>query len=557
MPRLNKPIVPAKHETNLPFHCEYSEEQRGFLFSGNISEHVLDILRRKARVLGQKDCSTLWLLPEIFWHTVSAMYKRTKAPELYQALSQLTVLTRRYNFQAGRGPCITPTGTVLRSYQVEGVKALEAGSLLLADDMGLGKSLMMLFAWWRLNRHATINKQHRLLIFTVSEEVADDWINDSLKRHIGGNFCAKVIRDRRQLDGRYADITLIPYSKIWRPDYDAYLRKLCMLPGTILALDEGHVCSAITSHQHRAAYEYSQLAERVWIATGTECRNPREYYGVYRIIRGLPLNHTTEDTWVKHYRDRSGFGWDEERLRQLRVLRRSFAVRRTKQEVCPELPPYTAVRVPCAMHPIQQELYRQMEREKECEVQAEYGTRELTEKQFLTVYLRLMQFTSHPLLLEETRVDVTPKLEAILNILAGAGDQKVIVWSNWPGTIDYLAREIQARVPELRIGIAHGGVSKVERLATKQKAQGGELDLVIANPKVWSTGINLQALSISVYHDHHPSSVQWQQSRDRLHRMGQQLPVTGYELYHPGTIETRILAHLTEKKRLSTIITGG
>ena len=559
MPRLNRPIKVAAHESSLPFVCAYVEEQRGFEFAGNLSSYVLDILRRRARVVGQRDCASVWLLPEIYWHSVSVMYQHTKAPEIYKALSEFTALSRRYNEMVKPDEVsyyraeYSPTGTVLRSYQREGIRALEKGSLLLADDMGTGKTLMMLMAWHNLRRK---DPSCRLLVFTPNEDVADDWVNEGLKRHIGGNYCSKVIRNRTQLGG-YADITLIPYTKIWRTDYDAYLRKLCLLPGTVLAMDEGHLCSAISSHQHKAAYEYAQLAERVWIATGTECRNPREYYGVYRIQRGLPPNHTTEEAWVKYYRDRSGYGWDEDKLKQLRVLRRLFAIRRTKSEVCHELPACTPIRIPCAMHPIQEELYRQMEKEKECEVVATYGNKELSETQFLTVYLRLMQLTSHPLNVEETRVDVTPKLEAILNILDGAGEQKVVVWSNWPKTIDYLHREIAARRPDLTIGIAHGGIDKQVRVMTKQAAQRGELDLVIANPKVWSTGINLQVFSICVRHDHHPSSVQWLQAIDRLHRMGQKLPVTDYHLYHPGTIELRILRHLTEKQRLSTIITGG
>lgn len=554
-------IKQAANEQQLIWQVEYREDLRGFRFTGTTPQFITSLLQKRARVIDRENASSVWLMPEIYWQSLVDLWKKHNHSHLEKALSQFKVCTRRYDSMhlaqepIFKQPCVTPTGTVLRSYQVEGIRALYQGNLLLADQMGTGKTLMMLYTWYLLTKKCSAFP-YRLVVFTPNEEVADDWINEGLKRHIGGNYCAKVIRSRANLGIGYADITLIPYSKIWRPDYDQYLRGLLRGGRVILVLDEGHVCSAITSHQHRAAYEYAQLAERVWIATGTECRNPREYYGIYRLSRSLPQQHTTEEAYVKHYRDRSGFGWDEERLAGMRVLRRMFAIRRTKADVCKELPPYTAIRVPCRMHPIQEELYRQMEKEKECEVLAEYGTKELSEKQFLTVYLRLMQLASHPINVEETRVDITPKLDEILRILEGAGEQKTVVWSNWPKTLDYLAREIKARMPGIRLGVAHGGIDKGERTEIKKMGQAGELDLILANPRVWSTGINLQRFSITVWHDHHPSSVQWEQSRDRLHRMGQQLPVTGFELYHINSIEVRILSWLKEKKKLAAIICG-
>ena len=489
-----------------------------------------------------------WFMPEVFWAKVQGIAKHLSYQEFTRGMQQF--LNRVRAVPEGKIiPTVTPAGTVLRHYQVEAVSRLREGDLLLGDDMGLGKTLSTIHAWWT----DEAGGRHPLLVFVPNEEVGEEWLT-ALRVHYKITKDVCLIRSRKDLAKNY-HVTLIPYTKIFRPDYTAYLRQLCK-PGTYLVMDEAHKVSGVDSRQHRAALEYSAEVSRVWLLTGSEVRDPSLYYGLYKIVRRL--KHTDGvnfESWCKYFC--SGRGWNQDRLKELHVLRKTFALRRVKEDVCKELPPLTFIRRPVPMHPLQEQLYRQMEKEKECEIVAEYGNKELSENHFFTVYLRLMQLASHPLLLEETRITTSPKVEALLDLLDGVGDQKVLVWSNWPKTIDHIYDNIRARYPNLRVAKAHGGVSKADRNEAKNQLQAGELDVIVANPCIWGEGVNLQAASVMVYFDYHPSSTRWEQSKSRAHRMGQTRAVTAYLLYHPNSIETKIMDWLQTKRRLSAIISGG
>jgi SNF2 family DNA or RNA helicase len=195
-----------------------------------------------------------------------------------------------------------------------------------------------------------------------------------------------------------------------------------------------------------------------------------------------------------------------------------------------------------------------MKRDLQAKVLSQYGEQELTENQFIVAYLRLLQLAAHPMLVGETRIDLTPKSERLLQLVEDSGEQSVIVWSNWPDIIDWLAAAIQSK------GISclpvHGGTSKEKRIQAKDSFMAGETRVLVANPGVWGEGVNLQKASIMIDHDYHPSLSRWKQSRARAHRMGQTLPVTNYRLFHSSSIEVQVLDWLEEKVRLSTIITG-
>lgn len=553
MPKLDK-YFPGHHGD--PVLCSYNPERKGFsIYSGGETDWLRAKLSSFAKPKGYTSKGMEWFVPEVFWVRVKELGKALGNREFLQGLQQFHAhVTVREKYNHILGYCaFTPMGTRLRDYQRQAVTRLLTGDLLLGDDMGLGKTLSVLCAW-----HMLLNgkKVQQLVVFVPNDDVGQEWIN-ALKTHFGGGN-AMLIRDRRQL-GKDAAIILIPYTKIFRPDYCSYLRNLCSSERTVLVMDEAHKVSAPDSKQHRAALEYSKNVGWVWLLTGSEVRDPSLYYGLYKIVRRLdPVSDgMSYDTWCKYYCAKGGRGWNQDRLKELNILRNSFALRRVKEDVCQELPPLTFVRRPVPMHPLQEQLYRQMEKEKECEIVAEYGSKELSENHFFTVYLRLMQLASHPLLLEETRITTSPKVDALLDILEGVGDQKVLVWSNWPKTIDHIHDSIRSKLPYLRISKAHGGVSKTDRNTAKEALQSGNLDVIIANPCIWGEGVNLQAASVMVYFDYHPSSTRWEQSKSRAHRMGQTKAVTAYLLYHPNSIETRIMDWLQTKRRLSAIITGG
>ena len=452
---------------------------------------------------------------------------------------------------------VTVGGTTLRPYQAPAVQALMQGSLILGDDMGLGKTLSVLQAFSSI----AVNQ---LIVIVPNDDVAGDWLK-CLSEHFADCFTSRVITNRQQLKEPPATVTLIPYSKVWREGYFQHLAERA--PLAVLVVDEGHRVSRSGSRQHRGVYDLACLARGVWILSGTEVSNtPDQYFGMYKLIRRpewtsfphvkpQPLG---EKAWIQYFRDTTQRNqWNAERLADLRELRQGFALRRTKEEVQRDLPPLTILTAHCDMDEVTRKIYRDLERECEAELMRHGNPEVLKEDHFWVIYLRLIQLCSHPMLLGEERVPVPNKwgrMEEILDECAGS--QQVGIWSNFPRTIEWLAERVRACYPWLTVETAHGGVSKEDRARIKAGVQAGEVDVFIANPAIWGEGVNLQAVSVGIYWDHHPSLVRRKQSQARFHRMGQTKAVTLYDLAYRNSVDTKLLDWLNEKGRLARLITG-
>lgn len=465
-------------------------------------------------------------------------------------------------------PARTSAGTKLRSYQHDACYRLQQGSLLLGDDLGLGKTLSTIHAWLNEPNGARV-----MLVVVPNEDVAGDWIECMNTHFQAGDASVCLIRNREDLlgmlDGLQSHnliLVLVPYTRVWRDGYIQRFHSMMKARNTVLVLDEAHRISRVSSSQHRGIYQLAELAHKVWCLSGTEVSNtPDQYFGMYRMLRRPDLSGYTlmpktvdEDTWISYYRNTEERNqWHTTRLEGLKFLRQAFALRRTKEDVQPELPPLTEIDSYIVMDQTTREIYRGLETGCQAELQRQGNPEVLKEDHFWVIYLRLIQLCSHPLLLGEERVDDTPKWERLKDILEDSvGSQKVIIWSNFPDTINWIADKVRRHFPWAEVEAAHGRVSKADRADIKDRVKAGEVDVVVANPAIWGEGVNLQACTVMVYWDYHPSRVRWKQSQGRCHRMGQTKPVTIYRLLYRNSVDIKILHWLTEKGKLANLITG-
>jgi len=456
-------------------------------------------------------------------------------------------------------PVVTLGGTTLRPYQESAVTALHKGNLILGDDMGLGKSCATIHAFSLIQED-----NMKLVIVVPNDDVAGDWVK-CINEHFAGLFTHTLVTSRDDMKLlRDSNIVLIPYSKVWRQGYIEPLMEL--MPESILVPDEGHRISRVNSKQHSGCYQLATAALAVWVLSGTEVSNtPDQYFGMYRVVRQPNFEDykykpegVTDKAWVSYFRDTTSQNqWHTPRLESLRTLREGFALRRTKEEVQKDLPPLHIIPIECTLDPVTRKIYRDLEVLCQAELMKQGNPEVLKEDHFWTIYLRLIQVCSHPMLLGEERVPVPNKWERVEDLIGEcSGAQKIGIWSNFPRTIEWVAEKTREAYPWLTVATAHGGVSKEERKEIKEGIQAGQVDVVVANPAIWSEGVNLQAISAGIYWDYSPRLVQWKQSQSRFHRMGQTKPVTLYLPTYRNSIEERIIEWLTEKGRLAKLVTG-
>ena len=125
-----------------------------------------------------------------------------------------------------------------------------------------------------------------------------------------------------------------------------------------------------------------------------------------------------------------------------------------------------------------------------------------------------------------------------LNILFDNGDPtiKVIVFSRWVETLNFLKGEWSAYLPQ----IYHGGLSASARDAMLNWFKTGDFRLLLMSTKAGSRGLNLQESSYVFHFDRTWNPVDEMQAEDRCWRMGQQRSVSVYRYIQSNTIEERL-----------------
>jgi superfamily II DNA or RNA helicase len=150
-------------------------------------------------------------------------------------------------------------------------------------------------------------------------------------------------------------------------------------------------------------------------------------------------------------------------------------------------------------------------------------------------------------LIERAReIDVDRKAkrlrEAIENLLAEDPDEKVLVFTEYTDTLEYLRDEI---LSDYDVAQIHGGLSQPARREQVEKFR-NDANIMLATDAA-REGINLQFAHIMVNYDLPWNPIRIDQRLGRLHRYGQDQKVNIYNLFVEDTRESDILETLVTR----------
>jgi len=136
-------------------------------------------------------------------------------------------------------------------------------------------------------------------------------------------------------------------------------------------------------------------------------------------------------------------------------------------------------------------------------------------------------------------VKTDSKYQKLLELLERHKDSKVIVFTQYRDTMQYLAEKLGGAVT------LHGGMAEEERKAAEEKFRRAGRILVATDAA--SEGLNLQAANVLINYD-----LPWNPSRldqriGRVHRYGQTKPVFVYNMLVADTIDGRVYQVLLQK----------
>jgi SNF2 family DNA or RNA helicase len=229
-----------------------------------------------------------------------------------------------------------------------------------------------------------------------------------------------------------------------------------------------------------------------------------------------------------------------------------FMLRRTKEEVFTDFPPKTIENVVFHLSVAERKLYTSIKEQVLEEI------RELSELDTRTLgiipvkMLRLKQCTDHPRLVgikDEKECSKLDTLKALLKPVIDSGE-KAIIFTQFAEMLHILKDELK----EYRPITIFGDVDSVDRMVRVKEFNDDPKPRIIIMTEAGAYGLNMQSASYVVHYDAPWSIAKLMQREDRAHRIGQNKPVTVYNLIAKDTIDEYILKVLSRKNKVSVDI---
>jgi SNF2 family DNA or RNA helicase len=483
---------------------------------------------------------------------------------------------------------IEPVGT-LYDYQNAGARFLSvAGSALMADEMGTGKTAQTIAA---LEKDASYPA-----LIVAPNTVKNVWLREFAKWApertvvVAGSGTAAASRAAERVLAGDGDVLVVnwealrnlsrlaPFGNIQLASCEdcdptsQRKRHLCerqpkvlnQIPWAAVVADEAHRGKEPKAKQTRALWALGDSATRRIALTGTPIANsPTDLWSIMRFV--APDEYPAKWAWLNRYGLQvpnlfSGgvdvVGFRDDRREELDKFFLPRFIRRTKAQVLTDLPPKTYMVREVSLTGKQRKAYDDMAER----MITALNNGVLTATNALTAALRLRQFASAYGELDENRVvrlsEPSSKLDELEATIeeAGAGDKPLVVFAESRQLIELASARLTKN--GIESAMITGAVSAEERAENVQRFQEGKLPILLLTVGAGGEGITLTAADTAIYLQRPWSSVLNAQSEDRLHRVGQTAEnVTYIDLVTVGTIEERVFELLQEKSdRLQELV---
>ena len=225
---------------------------------------------------------------------------------------------------------------------------------------------------------------------------------------------------------------------------------------------------------------------------------------------------------------------------------------RVKLEDAVDLPPYIDETRTVTLEPKAKAIYDGIDRES----YAELMSGEVTTRNILTRLLRLSQCTGGFIRSDTDEIPQavsTAKLGALEDILdeCGEQDKKVVVFARFVPEIDAIERLLKSK--KIGYALIKGDVKDRAEQVTRFQTD-PDCKVFVGQLQTTGMGLTLTAASVAVFYSLDFSSANHEQSRARIHRIGQTQKVLYIYLIAKGTVDEKIMAALKHKKDVATLL---
>ncbi len=438
----------------------------------------------------------------------------------------------------------------LRPYQLAGfqwfsfLNATGWGGIL-ADDMGLGKTIQTLS--YLLHYHNE-NPEAKFIV-ACPTTLMYNWENEIKKfapdmtYHIYHGSARKSGSD----EFKNADIIITTYGTL-RSD----IKMLSQINFDYVVLDESQAIKNPLSQVAKAAQQL-QSKNRLALSGTPVQNNTFDLYAQMNFLNPGMLG--SMDFFRNEFATPIDKMQEEDTKAQLRKLIYPFMLRRTKEQVAPDLPEKTEVVHICEMGSKQRKIYEAYRNSFRSKILGEIEDKGMERSQLsiLTGLMKLRQICDSPAILndEERFENHSVKIDELVRELTeNTGNHKALVFSQFLGMLSLIRQELE------RLNIPYvyfdGSTSATEREKAIRRFQDDEeCRVFLISLKAGGVGLNLTAADYVYIVDPWWNPAVEQQAIDRTHRIGQTKNIFAYRLICKDTIEEKIM--LLQERKLSLV----
>lgn len=482
----------------------------------------------------------------------------------------------------------------LYDFQQIGVEwLLRAGSGLLGDEMGTGKTIQVLSAM------ALAGDALPALVIAPNS-VKANWAKEAVKwlpmatpyvltgsASVKAKLLAAAAQDPTALVitnfestyrlsrlAGYGSIRLVrckecdkQYGLDIKPAAcEVHPRPLNSIPFRTVVVDEAHRIKDPKAKQTRAAWALSQgnSVVRRWALTGTPLANdPSDLWSLMHFVneKEYPTKSKFVDLYCLQAWNAHGgldvVGINPERKDEFYKIFDPRFRRMPKALVLTQLPPKIRQTRFVEMVPKQKKAYDEVE--KKLVTRLDDGS-VLVAKTNLSAQIRLLQLASSYCTVEYVDPDdpstwlvhlsePSPKVDELMVVLDELGDRPVVVAAEQRKIIELAAQRLDKA--GISYGLITGAIDAYDRQFTLEAFQAGKLRVLLFTLKAGGTGLTMTAADTIIFLQRSWSMIDNKQGEDRVHRIGSEIhqSINVIDIVTQDTVEEQQIMRLYDKSR--------
>ena len=426
----------------------------------------------------------------------------------------------------------------LLSYQLEGIAfAAGKGRSVIADDMGLGKTIQGIGVSELLRQQAGIKKV--LIIAPASLKI--QW-NKEITRFSDSSstIIAGTPEERGQQYSGSQFYTVCNYEQILK-DFPFISRERWDL----IILDEGQ---RIKNYESKTSKHIKSLKSTyALVLSGTPLENRlEELFSIINFVDNLVLGPAFQFFEEFQVKDEKGKVTGYKNLDKLRKKLHGVLLRRTREQVLPQLPPISEENrfVPATEEQVAIDVANRRT------MQSVISKSRISEMDLLRLRKAMTasrMAANSPNLIDPQEEASSGKLNELRELLPAVTrhDAKVLIFSEWNKMLDTIGSVLD----ELNITFnrVDGSMNAAKKELAVENFNNEQEVAVLLCSNTAAHGLNLQSADTVINIDIPWNPARLEQRNARAHRLGQTRPVQVINLITAGTIEERIFNNFDKK----------